>query len=69
VAKALAYQATLQGYDVRYLEADTEFARYALAGGQNRANMLQELWLSHPREHVNSPQKVAIAVKKSGKLC
>jgi DNA replication protein DnaC len=32
VAKALAYQATLQGYDVRYLEADTEFARYALAG-------------------------------------
>jgi hypothetical protein len=32
VAKALAYQATLQGYYVRYLEADTEFARYALAG-------------------------------------
>ena len=31
VAKAVAYQATLQGYDVRYLEADTEFARYALA--------------------------------------
>jgi DNA replication protein DnaC len=34
VAKAVAYQATLQGYDVRYLEADTEFARYAL--GQHR---------------------------------
>ncbi len=31
VAKAVAYQATLQGYDARYLEADTEFARYALA--------------------------------------
>ena len=36
VAKALAYQATLQGYDVRYLEADTEFARYALASSQGR---------------------------------
>jgi DNA replication protein DnaC len=42
VAKALAYQATLQGYDVRYLEADTEFARYALAGSQDRADMLKE---------------------------
>jgi DNA replication protein DnaC len=31
LAKAVAYQATLQGHDVRYLEADTEFARYALA--------------------------------------
>lgn len=31
VAKAVAYQATLQGYDVRYVEADTEFARYGLA--------------------------------------
>jgi IstB-like ATP binding protein len=31
LAKAVAYQATLQGYDVRYLEADTEFARYAIA--------------------------------------
>jgi hypothetical protein len=26
VAKAVAYQATLQGFDVRYVEADTEFA-------------------------------------------
>jgi DNA replication protein DnaC len=42
VAKALAYQATLQGYDVLYLEADTEFARYALAGSQDRANLLRE---------------------------
>jgi DNA replication protein DnaC len=42
VAKALAYQATLQGYDVRYLEADTEFARYALASSPDRANMLKE---------------------------
>ena len=31
VAKAVGYQATLQGFDVRYVEADTEFARYALA--------------------------------------
>jgi DNA replication protein DnaC len=33
VAKAVAYQATLQGYDARYVEADTEFARYGLAQG------------------------------------
>src|SRR5450631_36927 len=31
VAKAVAYQATLQAYRVRYLEADTEFAQFALA--------------------------------------
>ena len=42
VAKALAYQATLQGYDVRYLEADTEFARYALEGSQERAQLLKD---------------------------
>jgi DNA replication protein DnaC len=42
VAKALAYQATLQGYDVRYLEADTEFARYALADSRERAQLLKE---------------------------
>jgi DNA replication protein DnaC len=36
VAKAVAYQATLQGYDVRYVEADTEFARYALASTAER---------------------------------
>jgi DNA replication protein DnaC len=42
VAKALAYQATVQGYDVRYLEADTEFARYALASSPDRATLLME---------------------------
>jgi DNA replication protein DnaC len=42
VAKALAYQATLQGYDVRYLEADTEFARYALADSRERTQLLKE---------------------------
>jgi DNA replication protein DnaC len=31
IAKAVAYQATLQGHDVRYLEADTVFAQHALA--------------------------------------
>ena len=30
VAKAVAYQATLQRFDVRHVEADTEFARYTL---------------------------------------
>jgi DNA replication protein DnaC len=32
VAKAVAYQATLQGYDARYLEADTNGTYFALAG-------------------------------------
>ena len=41
VAKAVAYQATLQGYDARYLEADTEFARYALASASERTELLK----------------------------
>lgn len=42
LAKAVAYQATLQGHDVRYLEADTEFARYALASSSERIGLLKE---------------------------
>ena len=42
LAKAVAYQATLQGHDVRYLEADTEFARYALASPAERTALLKE---------------------------
>ena len=41
VAKAVAYQATLQGFDVRYVEADTEFARYALASSAEQAALLR----------------------------
>jgi DNA replication protein DnaC len=41
VAKAVAYQATLQGFDVRYVEADTEFARYGLASTQEQASLLK----------------------------
>jgi DNA replication protein DnaC len=41
LAKAVAYQATLQGYDVCYLEADTEFARYALASPPERTELLK----------------------------
>jgi DNA replication protein DnaC len=41
LAKALAYQATLTGHDVRYLEADTEFARYALASASERDGLLK----------------------------
>ena len=41
-AKAVAYQATLQGYDVRYLEADTEFARYAIASAPERTQLLKD---------------------------
>ena len=42
LAKALAYQATLAGHDVRYLEADTEFARYALANPDERHELLKQ---------------------------
>lgn len=41
LAKALAYQVTLTGHDVRYLEADTEFARYALASASERDGLLK----------------------------
>ena len=41
VAKAMAYQATLQGFDVRYVEADTEFARYAVCGAEEQAALLR----------------------------
>jgi DNA replication protein DnaC len=39
-AKAVAYQATLQGHDVRYVEADTEFARFALCNPQEQAALM-----------------------------
>ena len=41
IAKAVAYQATLGGHDVIYLEADTEFARYALGSAAERAALLK----------------------------
>jgi len=41
VAKAVAYQATLHGFDVRYVEADSEFARYALASTPEQATLLR----------------------------
>ncbi len=41
VAKAVAYQATLQGYDVRYAEADTEFAHFGLSNVTEQAEMLR----------------------------
>ncbi|WP_425973946.1 IS21-like element helper ATPase IstB [Tepidimonas sp. HKU78] len=41
LAKAVAYQATLAGHDVRYLEADTEFARYALGNPTERSELLK----------------------------
>jgi DNA replication protein DnaC len=40
VAKAVAYQATLQAYKVRYLEADTEFAQFALATPEEQTLLL-----------------------------
>lgn len=41
VAKAVAYQATLHGYAVRYLEADTELAHFALASHSEQAALLR----------------------------
>jgi len=43
IAKALAYQGTLQGYDVRYVEADTAFAHYSLAGADEQRKLLRVL--------------------------
>ncbi len=43
IAKAVAYQATLQGHDVRYLEADSIFARYALDSGADQERQLRPL--------------------------
>lgn len=45
IAKALAYQATLAGHDVRYLEADAEFARYVLGNASERADLLKD-WVA-----------------------
>jgi len=41
VAKAVAYQATLQGHAVRYVEPDTEFAHFVLASQSEQAAMLR----------------------------
>jgi DNA replication protein DnaC len=41
VAKAVAYHATLQGFDVRYVEADTEFARFAVSSPQEQTDLLR----------------------------
>lgn len=40
-AKAVAYQATLQGMNVRYVEADTALAQYALASAQEQADLIK----------------------------
>ena len=42
VAKAVAYQATLQGHDVRYVEADTEFASFSLCNSAEQARLLSD---------------------------
>ena len=44
IAKAVAYQATLQGLDVRVLEADSVFANYALWSGADQQRQLRP-WL------------------------
>lgn len=44
VAKVVAYQATLQGHRVAYVEADTAFARYTLADTREQAERLKS-WI------------------------
>lgn len=39
----MAYQATLQGHNVRYLEADGAFAAYALGGDAEQRQQLRTL--------------------------
>ena len=43
VAKALAYQATLQGRNVRYLETDSAFGQYALGDAKEQRQQLRTL--------------------------
>lgn len=43
IAKAIAYQATLQGHDVRYLEADSVFAQYALGSAAEQERQLRPM--------------------------
>lgn len=40
VAKAVAYQATLQGYSVKYVEADSDFAKFGMATQEEQAKIL-----------------------------
>jgi DNA replication protein DnaC len=41
IAKALAYQATLQGLEVRYVEADSELARFALCNPREQQQVIK----------------------------
>jgi hypothetical protein len=41
VPKAVAYRATLEGYQVRHIESDTNFARYGLASPGEHADLLR----------------------------
>ena len=43
VAKAVTYQATLQGYDVLYLEADSAFAKYSLSKPEEQNKIMRSL--------------------------
>ena len=43
IAKAVAYHATLQGHDVRYLEADSVFVQYTLGSAADQQRQLRPL--------------------------
>ncbi len=71
IAKAKTYQATLAGHDVRYLEANAEFARYALGSAGERADLLKD-WVEPDLElvqvdHVINAQAEEIVGGGAGK--
>lgn len=43
IAKAVGYHATLQGFDVRYVEADSAFAQYCLASPNEQSKLLKAM--------------------------
>ncbi|MES2150700.1 MAG: ATP-binding protein [Pseudomonadota bacterium] len=48
VTNAVAYQATLQGHKVRYLETDGAFGRFALGGASEQRRQLRTLLDAEP---------------------
>jgi len=43
IAKAVAYQGVLQGYEVRYMEADSALAHYCLASQDEQVKLLKSM--------------------------
>jgi MoxR-like ATPase len=63
VAKAVAYQATLQGYDARYLEADTN-GTYLIGRMTVPAHLLASLGTWHAQQSVGFRSSFSQAVAR-----